>query len=295
MTSSEPSLSLYATVRLLATLGDSVPSELIGSLPDFGDDMESELISILNDDLSWERDPYDERYWLPLHAIMGLGLFATERAGIALAEALQRTSRNESELVDWVSGFWPALLRNKPDAALRAFERLLHDRQSDEYARIASAEVLTAAAQRRSAAALDEMLAVVAGFVADATETPELRQLMAALLLDFPRAEYRALLESCAGLESFIGIMYGLDEVEYAFDKGMDDPEWNRFDDPWQFYSDETIERRRQARLEELTEDLSEFEEQFIEPFVRELPKIGRNDPCPCGSGRKYKKCCMNS
>lgn len=21
--------------------------------------------------------------------------------------------------------------------------------------------------------------------------------------------------------------------------------------------------------------------------------KIGRNDPCPCGSGRKYKKCCM--
>ena len=26
-------------------------------------------------------------------------------------------------------------------------------------------------------------------------------------------------------------------------------------------------------------------------PFVRE-PKIGRNDPCPCGSGKKYKKCC---
>jgi hypothetical protein len=26
-------------------------------------------------------------------------------------------------------------------------------------------------------------------------------------------------------------------------------------------------------------------------PLVRE-PKIGRNDPCPCGSGKKYKKCC---
>ncbi len=22
--------------------------------------------------------------------------------------------------------------------------------------------------------------------------------------------------------------------------------------------------------------------------------KLGRNDPCPCGSGKKYKKCCMN-
>jgi len=33
---------------------------------------------------------------------------------------------------------------------------------------------------------------------------------------------------------------------------------------------------------------------QFEEPktFIREGPKIGRNDPCPCGSGKKYKKCC---
>jgi tetratricopeptide (TPR) repeat protein len=23
------------------------------------------------------------------------------------------------------------------------------------------------------------------------------------------------------------------------------------------------------------------------------MPKIGRNDPCPCGSGRKYKRCCL--
>ncbi|MCG8454421.1 MAG: YchJ family protein [Spirochaetales bacterium] len=27
-------------------------------------------------------------------------------------------------------------------------------------------------------------------------------------------------------------------------------------------------------------------------PQKREAPKVGRNDPCPCGSGKKYKKCC---
>ena len=27
---------------------------------------------------------------------------------------------------------------------------------------------------------------------------------------------------------------------------------------------------------------------------VNTQPKIGRNDPCPCGSGKKYKKCCLN-
>lgn len=26
--------------------------------------------------------------------------------------------------------------------------------------------------------------------------------------------------------------------------------------------------------------------------FQREHPKVGRNDPCPCGSGKKFKKCC---
>ena len=27
-------------------------------------------------------------------------------------------------------------------------------------------------------------------------------------------------------------------------------------------------------------------------PQTRDAPKVGRNDPCPCGSGKKYKKCC---
>ncbi|MBK7091143.1 MAG: preprotein translocase subunit SecA [bacterium] len=28
-----------------------------------------------------------------------------------------------------------------------------------------------------------------------------------------------------------------------------------------------------------------------VKPIVRDMPKVGRNDPCPCGSGKKYKKC----
>jgi SEC-C motif-containing protein len=29
--------------------------------------------------------------------------------------------------------------------------------------------------------------------------------------------------------------------------------------------------------------------------YRREAPKVGRNDPCPCGSGKKFKKCCGGS
>jgi hypothetical protein len=29
-----------------------------------------------------------------------------------------------------------------------------------------------------------------------------------------------------------------------------------------------------------------------LTPYVRATPKVGANDPCPCGSGKKHKKCC---
>jgi uncharacterized protein len=30
------------------------------------------------------------------------------------------------------------------------------------------------------------------------------------------------------------------------------------------------------------------------QPVRRSEPRVGRNDPCPCGSGKKYKKCCLH-
>jgi uncharacterized protein YecA (UPF0149 family) len=30
-------------------------------------------------------------------------------------------------------------------------------------------------------------------------------------------------------------------------------------------------------------------------PVRREAPKVGRNEPCPCGSGKKFKSCCGRS
>ena len=45
----------------------------------------------------------------------------------------------------------------------------------------------------------------------------------------------------------------------------------------------------------ELTESAgadSSIEEEYLESYVRPERKTGRNEPCPCGSGKKFKKCC---
>ena len=36
----------------------------------------------------------------------------------------------------------------------------------------------------------------------------------------------------------------------------------------------------------------ADAENEAKQPYVRKEPKVGRNDPCPCGSGKKYKDCC---
>jgi SWIM/SEC-C metal-binding protein len=40
-------------------------------------------------------------------------------------------------------------------------------------------------------------------------------------------------------------------------------------------------------------ENIADLEKLLNPPTpLRKPVKVGRNDPCPCGSGRKYKKCC---
>ncbi|MDB5762702.1 MAG: secA [Herminiimonas sp.] len=42
---------------------------------------------------------------------------------------------------------------------------------------------------------------------------------------------------------------------------------------------------------EELLAPTANAEESKLQPMVNAVPKVGRNDPCPCGSGKKYKQC----
>jgi preprotein translocase subunit SecA len=51
------------------------------------------------------------------------------------------------------------------------------------------------------------------------------------------------------------------------------------------------MEQRSQASSE-MAQAASASRQQVSKPVVNQGPKVGRNDDCPCGSGKKYKKCC---
>lgn len=58
----------------------------------------------------------------------------------------------------------------------------------------------------------------------------------------------------------------------------------------------EAMERKRReqesAPKQFQHESPNEAEDQKSSTVTRQQPKVGRNDPCPCGSGKKYKQCC---
>ncbi len=59
---------------------------------------------------------------------------------------------------------------------------------------------------------------------------------------------------------------------------------------------DEQMRREVRASIPHCIQSIYDFfaseQSVFDEPFRRKEPKVGRNEFCPCGSGKKYKKCC---
>ena len=57
----------------------------------------------------------------------------------------------------------------------------------------------------------------------------------------------------------------------------------------WHCYSEEHFARQRMSQLQSVLQAAPS-----AVSGKRTIAKVGRNAPCPCGSGRKYKKCCFN-
>lgn len=53
---------------------------------------------------------------------------------------------------------------------------------------------------------------------------------------------------------------------------------------------EEAFQRRKRRELEQ-ARMAGAGEREPVQRVVRSGAKVGRNDPCPCGSGKKYKKC----
>ncbi|MDP2228059.1 MAG: SEC-C metal-binding domain-containing protein, partial [Moraxellaceae bacterium] len=283
---------------------DRVPRNVIDECARRGDAMVEQLSGLVDDSRDWWIEPAGE-WWLKLHAVMVLGLIPTESAGLLLVKFMRRMSREEDhDLQDWLASCWPALFQNKPESVLPALRALGEDRAVDWYIRTCAIEAVVAAARRQGSDTLESALEWLAGIVANEEEDWDLRLCSGNTLLDFPRIQHRPLLEDMAARQGFLGVHFTQDDVRQAYAAMQDKADWERSNDPWKFYLPSEIAARKQRwEKEDAKKDVGvwdgdynyDYDKTFLpEPYVRAEQKIGRNDPCPCGSGKKYKKCCLD-
>lgn len=292
-------------LELLARDEDRVPRNVIDICARRGNAMVAALRDLLDRGSGWGSEDTSGHWWRLLHAVMILGLIPTEAAGLLLVQYMRRMSEEDDDnLQDWLVEHWPALFGNKPASLINDLRALRDDRDFDWYIRAGAMDVVVRMARREGPAALDDMLEQLAAAARDETENWDFRMFAANTLLDFPRPQYRGLLDTLAKRQPKLGAFFREKDVAKAYAEARDSPEWQqRRQDPWSFYDPQAIAQRQERWAKEDQEE-REQEERWItageslldvpEPIIRATPKIGRNDPCPCGSGKKYKKCCLN-
>ncbi len=287
-----------ALVARLREDGDRAPRNLINTCAARGDAMVQILQGLIEaPDFPDEYD--DNAWWLGYHAAMIAGLVPTKSAGNLLIRLMQRLNEvDDFNMQDWLSGYWPALFANKPATLSAPMKTLAEEPSLSPYLRPQAAEVVVFLAHRSGEEQLEGTLDWLASLARDEQQEWTFRLLLGHTLLDFPRERHRPLLEALAARQMGLGRSFDSDDIERAHTVGKDKPAWERFPDPWRFYEPATIEARQRRWAEEDRRHAAGISELFDsdispEPYVRPDPKIGRNDPCPCGSGKKYKKCCL--
>jgi hypothetical protein len=259
----------------------------------------------LENESNWGNEVSDGDWWGLLHTIFILGLIPGEASARALLEGYRRiTFDSNNNLADWLSGYWPALCRNKTGYTTDGMRQIAEDNQLDWYPRTHAIECVVADASERDATQQEEAIDWLASLCADQSQDPEFRVMAGHTLLDHPRERHRQVMEQLVELQdpdSWLGNSYNRDDINRSFSRG-DKPGWKRFENPWRFYDPVEIQRRQQRWLKEDREQEEREQKRFdlenwrpVKTYVREQPKIGRNEPCPCGSGKKYKKCCMKN
>ncbi len=263
-----------ALLELMIRDEDRVPRNVIDACVRHGDAMVQCLSVVLEDDRYWDETATRGEWWLLLHAVMILGLMPGADAGRLLTDLMQRLGEEEDVGPDdWFHGYWPALFRNKPEVVLPALRTLSADHDLDFLTRAQAIDTIVAFAQRGST--LESALDWAAGIAADEQEDWDLRLSTGNLLLNFPRERHRALLDDLAARQTGWGVMFATSDVHDAYAAMQDKPEWDRFQDPWKFYSTEQIEARRQRwetedrALEEDEDDDDEGEWDSTEPKGR--------------------------
>jgi hypothetical protein len=215
--------------------------------------------------------PWDSKVvWAPVHAWRALAQLRAEEAVVPLLSLLRRV---DEEYDDWVCKDLPCALAAIGPGAIAPLAQYLADSAHGQWARVASAKALGLLGMSHPEARAECVAKLRAQLERFDEQTECLNAFLISPLLDLRAVETAPVMGKAFASGSVDESVVG-DWEDAQIELGLKT-------------------RREHARkptvLTKLADDLRTAA--AFAPLLAP-PKTGRNDPCPCGSGKKFKKCC---
>ena len=258
-------------VKQLLTYGSARDS--INQWPDylalgFTEQHVDELIAMVTDeDLYWS-DHESKEIWASLHAWRTLGQL---KAVKAIEPLLTLFDKRRDD--DWVYEELPEVFAMHGAVAIEPLENYLADSAHNEWSHVAVINALRKIAEQNP----EEQPRCVDIFAerlnSYAVNTDIFNTFLIDALVGLEDVEHIDLIEKAFAADAVDCAVRG-DFEDVQIDLGL-------------------LEERITPKRNYLLEQMMQYSGSVSKTIVKEN-KIGRNDPCPCGSGKKYKKCCLN-
>lgn len=263
--------------NILYELGD--PRELhkdLNQWPDYTKygftEADIPLLIVQVGDKTFNQLPSDNKaVWVPLHAWRILGQLQSSDAIQVLIETF-----DDWEEDDWALSELPTVMGMMGSSAIAPLAQYIKEANHAEYARVIAFDGL-----KEIALTHPDSRAEILGIYREYMSSPDtnavsLNGLLIASLLDLQAVEL-------------------IDDIRGMFEQGSVD--WSIAGDLEEveielgLRTERSIPRPNFAWMPGLSDEINSGNS---ETLVRQTGKVGRNDPCPCGSGKKYKRCCLN-
>lgn len=224
-------------------------------------------------------DDEDDAYWVPLHAwralkpLMPAGLEALIAGFNVLGED------------DWALDEIPEVVAAAGNAAIAPLTDFILNHGNERMAHSLAMDTLSEIGRTQPS-----LRAKVIKTLADCLQDlparhSDLNGLLVAHLVEFKAVDTQGIMRAAFAAERVdMSICGDLEDVEIALglrtERSTPRPDYQA--------------ANRELLTGEVADDDrdDEYDMPQIEQVRRTTPKVGRNEPCPCGSGKKYKKCC---
>ena len=239
-----------------------------------------DLVHMMQDEgLNWADSDSDE-VWAPIHAWRTLGQLRAESAIDAIMDTFYTIDDWD---LDWQMEEYPTILAMIGPAAIPALKAYLADNQNGVWSRV-TAQTAVGKIGNQYAQSRDECVAILATQLLNhEQQDSSLNAFLIGSLMDLNAIETSDIMEDAFNAGNVDLSVQG-DWEEVQIELGLlkqritPVPEYG-------WIPKEHIPLAKMVRSGRLSNLLSDD----AQPDIQK--KVGRNDPCPCGSGKKYKKC----